>query len=234
MLEPHRIRAITLDLDDTLWPIAPTIRRAERVLLDWLREFAPRTAALVAAGQLPRIRERVLEQAALTDPGLVHDLSALRRESLRQALHEADEDMALADQAFEVFFAERQRVELYDDALHALEFLSRRFPVVGLSNGNADVHRVGIGRYFKASLSARDMGLSKPDPRVFRQAAERAGVGVAEVLHVGDDPAADALGALRAGMQVAWLNRGGHEWAHDERPHATVSDLHQLCALLGR
>ena len=146
MLEPHRIRAITLDLDDTLWPIAPTIRRAERVLLDWLREFAPRTAELVAAGRLPRIRERVLEQAAQTNPGLIHDLSALRRESLRQALHEVGENMALAERAFEVFFAERQRVELFDDALHALEFLSRRFPVVGLSNGNAEVQRVGNRR----------------------------------------------------------------------------------------
>ena len=40
------VRAITLDLDDTIWPIAPVIVRAENALGAWLREHAPRTAEL--------------------------------------------------------------------------------------------------------------------------------------------------------------------------------------------
>ena len=46
MLDPSQIRAITLDLDDTLWPIWPTIHRAEEVLLLWLKERAAKTAQL--------------------------------------------------------------------------------------------------------------------------------------------------------------------------------------------
>ena len=57
------------------------------------------------------------EATAKERSDLAHDLSALRRESIRTALRRAGEDPALADPAFDVFFAERQRVTLYDDAL---------------------------------------------------------------------------------------------------------------------
>jgi FMN phosphatase YigB (HAD superfamily) len=67
-------------------------------------------------------------------------------------------DPALAEPAFEVFFAERNRVTLFDDALPALEFLAARYPLVSLSNGNADVNRVGLGAYFQAAITAREFG----------------------------------------------------------------------------
>ena len=73
-LDLSRIRAITLDLDDTLWPIWPTIARAESVLQSWLAEHAPATHALYAMpGALRAIRNR-MEQLR---PDLRHDLSAL-------------------------------------------------------------------------------------------------------------------------------------------------------------
>eukprot|EP01036_Dinobryon_divergens_P044714 gene44713-59679_t len=46
MLEISKIRAITLDLDDTLWPIWPTIGRAELALSAWLQQHAPTTASV--------------------------------------------------------------------------------------------------------------------------------------------------------------------------------------------
>ena len=48
-LDLSRIRAITLDLDDTLWPVWPTIARAEAQLQSWLQQHAPAAHAL--AGQ---------------------------------------------------------------------------------------------------------------------------------------------------------------------------------------
>ncbi|MBM3387753.1 MAG: HAD family hydrolase, partial [Betaproteobacteria bacterium] len=132
--------------------------------------------------------------------------------------------------AFEVFFAERQRVDLFGDALPALAFWSARYPVVALSNGNADVHRVGIGAHFHASVSAREAGVAKPDARIFEAAARAAGVPPEAVLHVGDDASLDAVGALAVGMQVAWVNREGHAWPHsDIRAPLEVPDLHTLC-----
>ena len=55
---------------------------------------------------------------------------------------------------------------------------------------------------------------AKPDPRIFKAAAAAVGVNVANVLHVGDDSAQDALGALHSGMHAAWLNREGKDWPH--------------------
>src|SRR6218665_2172681 len=53
-LDMARIRAISIDLDDPLWPIRPTIARAEAALLDWLGQHAPATAAALADGQALR------------------------------------------------------------------------------------------------------------------------------------------------------------------------------------
>lgn len=231
MLELAKIAAITLDLDDTLWPIWPTIERAERVLHLWLSQHAPRTAALFSS---PQALRHIRNELAVSRPELLSDLSAVRRESIRLALTRAEEDPVLAEAAFDVFFAERQRVELYDDALAALEFLSARFPVVALSNGNADLQQVGLQRYFHGAVSARGFGVGKPDARIFHAAAELARAHPERVLHVGDDAALDVKGAMDAGMQAVWLNRGDAPWPHDGAPHATVRDLHALCHLLGR
>ncbi len=228
MLDLSSIKAITLDLDDTLWPILPTIERAEKALGDWLGLNAPMTAALYAS---PLVRHDVREQVMHSRPELKHNLSAIRREAIRLALHRASEDPLLAEPAFEVYFAERNRVTLFDDALRTLAFLSSRFPVVALTNGNADIRRIGIDRYFKASISAQQFGAGKPDPRIFHAAAGAAGVQPGEVLHVGDDAALDVLAALDCGMQTVWVNRAEHLWTHDAEPHETVSTLTELCGL---
>jgi putative hydrolase of the HAD superfamily len=229
MLEPRRVKAISLDLDDTLWPIWPTIERAEKALHDWLAEHAPMAAALFSnPAALRDIRNHVAEHR----PELKYDLSAVRRESIRLALYRAGEDPLLAEPAFEAFFEARQQVDLFDDARPALEMLSRRYPLVSLSNGNADLRRVGLAAYFKAAISAREFGVGKPDPRIFHAAAGAVDVQPQDVLHVGDDATLDVIGALNAGMQAVWVNRGDHLWPHEQQPHATVRTLTELCGLL--
>jgi HAD superfamily hydrolase (TIGR01549 family) len=249
MFDPARVRAITLDLDDTLWPVWPTIERAEAVLQQWLHVHAPATATLLHD---PAIRRAIRAEVERQHPQHRHDLSFLRREAIRMALRRAGDDPALAEPAFEVFFAERQRVTLFEDVRPALEALAARYPVVALSNGNADVHRVGIGQWFHARLGAREAGVAKPDARIFRAAAAMVGVAPEHVLHVGDDVHHDVLGALRAGMQAAWVDRAGRDWhaalatpphgptpaaaepaAPHERPHLQVPHLAALCAALG-
>jgi putative hydrolase of the HAD superfamily len=226
------LQALTLDLDDTLWPVGPAIRRAEGVLMDWLRQHAPATAATHDAAAMRTIRETVVR----AHPEWAHDLSALRRESIRRALCAAGDDPALAEPAFEVFFSERQRVELYDDVLPALQRLAARWPIVALSNGNADVQRVPALRgLFHAAVSARDLGVSKPAPAAFAEACRRAGATAAQTLHVGDDAATDVDGALDAGLQAAWVRRPGGP-AADRLPRGTpqhvVATLDELARRL--
>ncbi len=229
MLDIARIRAITLDLDDTLWPIWPTIERAEKALANWLNEHAPMTSALFAN---PHARHDLRQQVIKAHPELVHNLSAIRLEAIRLALYRAGEDPLLAQAAFEVFFEERQRVTFYDDALPALQRLAGRYPLWALSNGNADLQRVGLGPYFRGGLNAAQCGVGKPDVRIFQAAARQLNVPTDAVLHVGDDGSHDVLGGLAAGMQTVWVNRSENLWTLPGEPHETVSQLGELCDLL--
>lgn len=228
MLDTTKVRAITLDLDDTLWPIWPTIAKAEKALAAWFADNAPATAHYWSdAERRLLLREQVVQEFA----HLAHDMGFLRRESIRRALVHAGEDEALAAAAFEVFIAVRHEVELYEEALEALEFLAARFPLVAVSNGNADLARMGLARHFRAAFSASSFGVAKPDARIFLAAAEAAGVPAQAVLHVGDDALLDVLGAHAVGMQTAWINRGEHPWTQSVQPHASLADLRELCAL---
>lgn len=230
MLNLKKIKAVTLDLDDTLWPVWPAIERAEKALEQWLSQHAPMTAALFAN---PSVRDDIRGYVVRTRPELKHNLSAVRLEAIRVALYRANENPLLAEAAFNVFFAARNQVELYSDALPALKFLATRFPVVALSNGNADIQKIGIHPYFRASINAQGFGVGKPDSRIFHAAAGAVDVHPNDVLHIGDDPALDVLGALNAGMQTAWLNRTVIPWMHEQTPHIVVSNLTELCDCLG-
>ncbi|MEY2891461.1 MAG: hypothetical protein RJA98_1369 [Pseudomonadota bacterium] len=226
-----RITALTLDLDDTLWPIAPVIQRAESTLHAWLSQHAPHTAALHDVAGLRSLRDQV----AADRPDLAHDLTAVRLEGTRLALLAAGDDPALAAPAFEAFIAARHDIVFYDDALPALRRLAARYPLLAVSNGNADLRRVGLGDYFVGSLSARDFGVAKPDPRIFEEACRRLGHPPAQVLHVGDDVRLDVMGAQRAGLPAAWIQRPDHH-APPVRPEAPVhhyTDLQALADALG-
>jgi FMN hydrolase / 5-amino-6-(5-phospho-D-ribitylamino)uracil phosphatase len=234
MINISAVKAISFDLDDTLWPIWPVIERAEAALLSWLQQHAPMTAALFASPTaLREIREHMHDVVLKKKPHMAHDLGAIRKESIRLALYRAGDDPLLADGAYQVFFAARNQVEYYEDALPALKLLSARYPLVSLSNGNAQLDLVGIAHYFQDAVNAKSVGVGKPDQRIFQAAAQAAGVAAHEVLHVGDDMALDVLGALDAGMQAVWLNRQGKLWAHEHtQPTLEIASLLELTALL--
>jgi 2-haloalkanoic acid dehalogenase type II len=217
------VRAITLDLDDTVWPFAPIGARIERVLDDWMRRHSPATAVMFPVEKMRALRERV----AIENPALGHDMSALRRLTLEAALRESGGDVGLAEAAYEAFFAERNRVECYPDAIGALERISAMLPIAALSNGNADLARIGLDHLFTVQLSACTFGAAKPDPAIFLAACDQLGVAPVEVLHVGDHPDADVAGAARAGLRSCWINRADDDGLRAPWRHAEVEpDLH--------
>jgi putative hydrolase of the HAD superfamily len=226
---PDRIRAITLDLDDTLWPVAPVIERAEQILHAWCERNAPKLARALPPAEFALYRRALAKEL----PGVAHDFTALRHEALRRALRHFEEDPALADPAMDVFLAARNEIELYPDAQAALERLSGRFRLVVLSNGNADVHRIGIGVHFAAVVSARSAGFAKPDPRIFEAACAAVQLPAGQVLHVGDDPDLDVRGAAAAGMPSAWINRHALPWVGERVECLQFADMLELCNWLG-
>ncbi|GIX35846.1 MAG: hydrolase [Lysobacteraceae bacterium] len=222
-------RALTLDLDDTLWPIAPAIARAERAAEAFLLRHAPRTAA-----RYPRAALRTLrEQVACERPDLAHDLAAQRLLTLRRALAESGDDPRLAEPAFDAFMAERQRVEPWEDVPRHLPRLAGRYPLGAVTNGNADLGRIGLAGHFRFCLGAREHGAAKPAASIFLAACARLGLPPTQVLHVGDDPELDIEGARRAGLATCWINRDGRTWpGHLQPPDWTVRDLEDLTQCL--
>jgi HAD superfamily hydrolase (TIGR01509 family) len=225
-MEP--VRAVTLDLDDTLWPFAPIAVGIDEALSSFLEEHAPRTAA---GYEEAAVAEAVAAVKAERDD-LAHDMGALRRAVLEHLLEAAGEDPALAARAFEVVYAARQRVALYPDAAAALDRLAARVPLLAVTNGNADIALTGVDRWFGACVAAHDVGVGKPHPRVFTAACEHLGLPPGAVLHAGDDLHTDVGGALDAGLQAAWVRRG----ASGEAPAGAhvVEDLHALADLVER
>jgi putative hydrolase of the HAD superfamily len=218
------IRAITLDLDDTLWPVGPTIVRAERLAHEWLLQHAPAVAAAWPVDRLRALRTSILESRV----DLRHDLLAVRRLALETAFDESavrDAGKAsLIEAALDVFMAARNQVDLYPEVAASLERLSQRYPIASLTNGNADLARIGLDHLFHATVSAHAHGTSKPDPALFHIACRALDCAPDEVVHVGDDAELDVRGARGAGLHAVWINRGNTPWPGDDPP-VTVPDM---------
>jgi putative hydrolase of the HAD superfamily len=220
-----RVRAVFFDLDNTLWDVHPVIVRAEHAMYDFLHARYP---AVTARHDLDSMRA-LRVQVARDNPDKRHDFTWLRLESLRRHARDAGYADAMAEQAFEVFFRTRNEVVLYDDVRSTLEILVRDYRLFAISNGNADLAVIGLAQYFEASLTAREAGMLKPDPRIFEILLGRAGLRAGETAHVGDDAEADVEGARRAGVLPIWLNREGVAWPLcSPAPRLVVAGLDEL------
>lgn len=204
------VQAITLDLDDTLWPFAPIGARIDQVLYEWMLQHSPATAEMYPVAAMRELRERSFHD----NPQLHHDLSALRRLTLSEALQKSGADPGLLEPAYEAFYAARNQVEFYPDALAALARIAAKVPVAALSNGNADLQRIGVDHHFSFQLGSREHGAAKPAASIFHAACDRLGVAPTHVLHVGDHADMDVVGAMQAGLRGCWINREDHRWTH--------------------
>ena len=206
-----RILALTLDLDDTLWPVLPALQRADQAVDAWLQQHHPDVARAWPIEAMRELRARVAAERL----DLAHDFTTQRQLTMQHAFAACGIATAPIDALWEIYFAARNSVELYPDALPALERITAQWPLVSLTNGNADLQRIGIHTHFAHHICARDTGIAKPDSRIFLAAAERLGVPPAAILHVGDDPEMDMVGARDAGLRTAWINRSGEPWPAD-------------------
>jgi putative hydrolase of the HAD superfamily len=227
---PGRIRGVTFDLDDTLYDNRPVLARAERLVEEWLERHYPRLAARYPGEALRALRR----QLAGERPELRHDITALRKTALAIAAEEVGYPPGLSEEAFRVFWTARNQVELFADVLPVLTPLRARYRIGAITNGNADVVRIGLAGVFEFALSAADLMASKPDPPLFLEAVRRVGGEPWDTVHVGDDATADIQGARAAGLRTVWVNRTGHPWEGEGRPDAEITSLWELPAVLAR
>ncbi|RXZ51074.1 HAD family hydrolase [Agromyces fucosus] len=159
--------------------------------------------------------------------------------------HGEELDDLAAGAWFDRYF-ERYRASwsLHDDAVPALDALVRSLPDARfgiITNGELDfqlakLERLGIRDRFEHVIASGDVGVTKPDPEIFRIALERFGLGTAigRAAYIGDRFATDAVGAAEAGLIGVWLNRTGDDSAPDPKTSAVleISSLAELPGLL--
>lgn len=229
IMDPGRVRAICFDLDNTLWDIEPVLARAERILADWLEARYPRIPQRFTAQDMLAGRAALLAE----QPERAHDLTFLRLETLARLAAAAGYAREIAHEAFAVWHAARNRCTPHPEVLPALTALGARFRLATLTNGNADLARIGIAHHFEISLHAAALGCAKPDARVYRALADALTLTPAEILFVGDEPHADVIGPRAAGMQTVWVNRAHVAWpAGLPTADATIARIDELVELL--
>ena len=230
MAHSHALRAVAFDLDNTLWDVDPVIARAEERWLAWLREHCPRIPERLSLDDLRASRLAL----AAREPHNAHDFSYLRIASLAQHARECGYDESISEAAFEIFIAARNQLDLFADVRPGLNRLRARYALASLSNGNADLGRIGVADLFSVSLNARSVGAAKPDRRCFERLVQDLHLEPHEVIYVGDDPLLDVEAARSAGLLTAWMNRTGQLWPASVRPaDFDVGDCIGLAAVLG-
>ncbi len=108
-------------------------------------------------------------------------------------------------------FAEAGVWELYPEVLEVLRELEPRYKLAVVSNFDGRLRvifeHLAVSKFFQHIFLSSELGADKPDPMIYRRALEVSGFQPNEVLHAGDDPQRDWVGAADAGLEVFELQR---------------------------
>lgn len=230
-----QIAALTFDLDDTLYDNRQVIRRTEKESLAFVRSYHPALSE-IENSDFQQLRN-ALRQA---EPEIYHDVTEWRRRAVEQAMLNAGLSASEADvganAAMANFAKWRSAIDVPQETHDALAKLAEKWPLVAITNGNAQPELFGLNDYFKFVLRAGPDGRSKPFSDMYHLAAERLDVPLSQILHVGDDLTTDVAGAVRCGMLACWINLldGDLMQIRDSRllPHIEISRLASLTTLI--
>lgn len=227
----NKIKMITFDLDDTLWDNKPTITNAEIKTREWIED----RVGAIEWGDLNdflQIREALISK----DKSIAWDISKLRIEIFKEKIKDlapAGDITKLAEDAFDYFLKKRHEIELFPGVESALKTLSENYMLGVLTNGNADIYKLSIGKYFEFSISSLEAQDSKPNKSHFELAKSYLpNLKYSEMLHIGDHQINDVFGAHALGIKVLWFNNTEAPWEQNfERPDQFY-DWHSLAKII--
>lgn len=228
------IKAITFDLDDTLYDNSMVVEAAEDALIKTLQSYdALRDLTLE---KFNSEKQRVLNN----NHEIYHDVIEWRIKTIDAILQKKQFPQitipSIIDAAMNSFVTWRHKIAIPSTSYELLAYLANKYPLAVISNGNVEIDRIGMGDYFQFALRGGADGRSKPFPEIFQLASEKLAIPIGQILHVGDSLLADVDGALLSGMQSCWLNITHHDIKHlsDARrlPHIAITQLSELYNLL--
>ena len=116
------------------------------------------------------------------------------------ALQMGDEFLELTNKYF----------SLLPDAEQVVKYLAVKYPLTILSNGFKEVQyykfsHSGLEKYFAHTIISEEVGINKPNPKLFEIALEMNGVKADEALMIGDSYSSDISGAKAVGIDQIWI-----------------------------
>jgi HAD superfamily hydrolase (TIGR01549 family) len=224
-LSPH-LTTVLFDLDDTLFDHTATSRAALRATTCELPFFA--TVGFEPFYQYYSDLLEELHLRVLAGTCSYAEARRLRFEGLLARYQPAASPAAaerLADAYYVQYPRQRQPVP---GALALLQALRPHYRIGIITNNRtaeqADKLRfLGMTELVDALITSEDVGVPKPDPRIFRAALQQLGARPEETVLVGDNWVADVLGARAVGIRPLWLNRIG-----TPRPLADIAEITSL------
>lgn len=219
-------KVITFDLDDTLWPVEPVIRQAEQTTYQWFTDYCPELIQRYTLDEITQYRQQFVQK----NNHRAHQISQLRIESYKELLMDIGftvfEANKIANNAFEVFIEARHQVSYFDEAIETLEKLQKNYILGALTNGNADTKRLGLDHLFTFHFCAEDIGSNKPNPGHFVATEQKSLAKAEQIIHVGDHPNDDILGAQQHGFNTVWINPNQTPWTYKTpAPNKTVASI---------
>lgn len=235
-----QIEVVWLDLDDTLIDFKTNSRTALYKLYNierldryfssaeaWYDCYEKHNKELWALYALGKVERDYLRMQRFLRP-------------LAEARVPCDEAHGMAVK-FDTFYLDllAQEKQLMPGALHILEYLRRSGVKIGvLSNGFKEVqHRkivsAGIDGYIDILVLSDDIGVNKPDVRLYHYAMERSEcVDATRHLMVGDNAATDIAGALAAGWNAILYNPHSDAPLHGHEGYVEVAELEMIESLV--
>jgi putative hydrolase of the HAD superfamily len=249
----NEIKAISFDLDDTLYNNRTVMLAIEKKMVKYFTEkFATLLPDFIPEPNQVfnhRFWAPYRQQAIKIQAELKHDVVKVRYETYRLGLlaftFSAEESEKEAQAGLDYFISLRSDFIVPNASHELLEHLAKKFPLVAISNGNVNTKALGIDHYFQCIYHAGFQPVDshnkgeyllrqKPAADMFTLVCAQLSIPSEQLLHVGDCGFADIHGALNAGCQTAWLPKYGVGKPLQQIPHielAQVSDLLQLLSI---
>ncbi len=227
----EQIKAISFDGDMTLWDFEKVMRHSlSLVLAEVQRQVPGQASADLTVDRMIDIRNLVAAELK----GEVVNLEEIRFRAFKRTL----EFIGCVSDTFAahlnaLYLKHRfEDVELYSDVIPTLDTLGPDFFLGLLSNGNSYPERCGLPDRFGFVVFSQDVGVEKPDARMFLTACELAGCGPSELMHIGDSLGSDVAGANGVGSVSVWLNRDAKQNDSGIVPNYVIRSLSELAEIL--
>jgi len=233
------IKAISFDLDDTLYSNKPVMLAIEKKMIAYFANLAVIKGKTAAQHKMldQRFWYHFRHQAISKHPDLVHDVVRIRLVSYRLGFISLGLVESIAERqaqaALDYFIQLRSDFVVPEKSKKLLANLSKKYPLIAISNGNVDTNALGISHYFRhiyhAGWQADGTLLKqKPESDMFDLACQQLAIKPSQLLHVGDCGRADIQGALLAGCQAAWFPCYGVGKPISLLPHIELTTINQL------